>query len=126
MTKKVSEFRIEPSLDICFRVESNCQASGSIQAKISFWHNNVKIDNIEAGFKEFEHCFSSNSFDVENDLIKLHINGDPWSTYGVRFKNIFRSVIFDAEMYLRLAFLLCTSMKIKFLLEKTTTCQNFS
>ena len=74
---------------LCFRVESNCQASGSKQAKISFWHNNVKIDNIEAGFKEFEHCFPSNSFDVEKDRIKLHINGEPWSTNGVRFINIF-------------------------------------
>ena len=72
-------------LKVCFRVESNCNESGT-KAGISFFHNNVKITNIETGFTKFEHCFPRDSIDIENDTFKLFINGYQWSNNAVRFK----------------------------------------
>ena len=65
---------LKPEGEYCIKLESNCsEAMG--ESSISLFHNNVKIDTIPAGFKDYEHCLPLHWVDIENDKFKFHIDG---------------------------------------------------
>ena len=64
-------------------MESNCQLDEINPTSISFFHNNHKIADIQAGFKRFEHCFLYDSINIMNDTFKFHLDGDVWSDNAV-------------------------------------------
>ena len=71
---------LKPQGEYCIKIESNCDSKIQAGSKIGLFHNNVKINTIPAGFTNFEHCLPRHWVDVENDIFKLHIDGDGYKS----------------------------------------------
>ena len=70
---------LKPDGEYCIKLESNCSETLDASS-ISLFHNNIKIDTIPAGFENFQHCLPMHWVDIENDIFKLHIDGDASSS----------------------------------------------
>ena len=75
----------------CLRIQSspiNCNSGTWSGSPISLLQNNIAIDTLVTGFRDFKYCVPLNQVDLESDIFSLEIQGRD----GVSFT---RKIVFD-------------------------------